>query len=108
MSLQALSIGSEIDAWRPRTGVVHSSFDHAVNLLIDGELWTVLGDAQLDAPFGIRLAPGHPPGAFHARAADRVHVRAGYLSLGPHVVDCRTAARWEPSRWGTPARDLAT
>jgi hypothetical protein len=107
MPLQALCVGLEIDLWRPQCGVVHSSFERAVNLLMAGELWTVLGAQQRDAPFGIRLALGGAAAAFAVKAADRVQVRAGYLRMGPHVVDCRTATRWAPARWSAPASGLA-
>jgi hypothetical protein len=106
MPLQALSIGLEIDLWKPQCGVVHSVFDHAVNLLMAGELWTLLAAAQQDAPFGIRLAARDRPGGLELRAADGVHVRAGYLRVGRHIVDCRTAARWAPTRWRTRASGL--
>jgi hypothetical protein len=108
MPLQVLSLGFRIDTWKPQCGVVHSAFDHAVNLLMDGELWTLLGAPQHDAPFGIRLASGDSPRGLDVRAADRVHVRAGYMSVGPWIVDCRTATRWAPARWGAPARGLLT
>lgn len=104
MRLQAVSLGRHIDVWTPRAGVVHSTFDRAVNLLIDGELWTLLDAARPDAPFGIRLAPG--PGGCGVRAGDRVHVRAGCLSVGHVVVDCRAASRWTPAPWPQPAAGL--
>jgi hypothetical protein len=106
MPTQALSVGLEIDIWRPQRGVVHSAFDHAVNLLMAGELWTVLAAPRQDAPFGIRLAPGERPRGLGVRAADHVHVRAGYMRVGQQIVDCRAAARWTPTRWGTPASGL--
>jgi hypothetical protein len=76
MPLQALSLGREVDIWRPQTGFVHSAFNCAVNLLLDGELWTVLGAARQDTPFGIQLAPSSRHGGIDVRADDRVHVRA--------------------------------
>jgi hypothetical protein len=106
MPLQALSVGLEINLWRPQGGVVHSAFEHAVNLLMDGELWTVLAAPQQDAPFGIRLAASERPRRLDVRAADAVHVRAGYLRVGAHVVDGRAATRWTPTRWGSPASGL--
>ena len=42
VALQAQTLGRQLDVWRPQTGVVHSVFEHAVNLIIDGELWTKL------------------------------------------------------------------
>ena len=57
MPLQVASLGREVDVWSPRSGVVHSAFECAINLLLDGELWTVLGAARTDSPFGIDLRP---------------------------------------------------
>lgn len=104
MPLQALSLGREVDVWRPQTGVVHSAFERAVNLLVDGELWTVLGAVRADTPFGIRLSPGN--GGFDVKAAEPVHVRAGFVSVGRMVLDCRTAPCWAPARWPQPATGL--
>src|ERR1051326_1242007 len=107
MVLQALSLGCEVDVWRPQNGVVHSAFYHAANLLIDGEMWTVLGGERHDAPFGIRLAPHGCPQRFQAQPGDDVRIRAGYVSVGRMIVDCRTASRWAPTRWVQPASGLA-
>jgi Protein of unknown function (DUF2877) len=106
MPLQALSLGPEIDVWRPQTGAVHSAFEHALNLLMDGELWTVLAAGRQDAPFGIRLASADPAGGLAVRPADPVHVRAGFMRVGPQVVDCRAAGRWAPAPWAMPAPGL--
>src|SRR4051812_48892544 len=106
MPLQALSLGLGIDVWRPQLGVVHSTFDHALNLLMDGELWTVLGAARQDAPFGIRLTRTERLARLQVEPADRVHVRAGYMRLGVQVIDCRAAARWAPAPWGAPTSGL--
>lgn len=105
MRLQALSLGGEVDVWSPRSGVVHSAFERAINLLLEGELWTVLGAARTDSPFGIRLARGDA--RFDVRAANRVNVRAGYVGIGHMILDCRCASRWTPTRWARPARGLA-
>jgi hypothetical protein len=104
MPLQVLSLGCEIDAWRPRTGAVHSVFERAVNLLLDGELWTVLRAKHADAPFGIRLAPSD--GGFAAKAGECVHVRAGFVGVGKMILDCRTAPRWTPTLWTQRASGL--
>lgn len=103
--LQALSLGCEVDVWRPRSGVVHSAFERAINLLLDGELWTVLGAPRADSPFGIRVALGDA--RFNVQAGERVSVRAGYVGMGRVVLDCRSAPRWEPARWARPATGLA-
>ena len=95
MRLQAVSLGPEVDVWRPQEGVVHSTFDRAVTLLMGGELWAVLSSARHDTPFGIRLAPGVC--RIDVKVADRVHVRAGYAAIGRLIVDCRTASRWVPA-----------
>ena len=105
MLLQALSLGREVDVWRPRTGVVHSVFKHAANLLVAGEMWTVLDEDRPDAPFGIRSAHRH--GGFPLKVGDRVDVRAGFVSVGHVTLDCRTASRWAPTRWAQPAAGLA-
>jgi hypothetical protein len=107
MPLQARCVGLEIDLWTPQCGVVHSTFERAVNLLMAGELWTVLGPQQRDAPFGIRLALDSRIAAFAVKAADRVQLRAGYVRMGQQIVDCRAAARWAPTRWSAPASGLA-
>lgn len=106
MLLQSLSIGREVDVWRPRTGIVHSVFERAVNLLVNGELWTVLDASRPDAPFGIRLA--HDESGFDVNAADRVHVRAGFVGVGDLIIDCRAASRWAPTSWTQPASGLAS
>lgn len=106
MQLQALALGFEVDVWKSRRGAVHSCFDHAINLLVDGELWTLLDASRKDAPFGIRLAALEHASALGVKASDRVAVRAGYVRVGASVVDCRTAARWLPARWGAPAHGL--
>jgi hypothetical protein len=104
--MQALSLGSLVDVWTPRSGVVHSVFHSAVNLLVDGELWTVFDAAAEDAPFGIRLAVQPPHGGFGVRVAERVHVRAGCVGVGPLVLDCRSAPRWTPTPWAGPGAGL--
>jgi Protein of unknown function (DUF2877) len=106
MQLQALSLGREIDVWRPLIGVVHSSFESAANLLVDGEMWTVLGATRPDSPFGIRLAPSDAQ--FDVKAADRVSVKAGYVGIGRLILDCRTASYWAPTPWARPATGLAS
>jgi hypothetical protein len=106
MPLQALSVGCEVDIWRPQTGVVHSTFDRAVNLLMDGELWTVLRATRQDAPFGIRLASSGRSGGLDVQVADCVHVRAGYVGVGHLIVDCRMASRWAPTWWKKPVSGL--
>src|SRR5262245_44008536 len=107
MQLQARSLGFEIDVWKSQHGDVHSCFDRAINLWIEGELWTVLGAGLPDAPFGIRLAARDHLADLGVQAGDRVFVRAGYLRLGPCVVDCRAAQHWTLERWETPVGDLA-
>lgn len=106
MTLHALSLGFGIDVWRPRSGVIHSAFEHAINLLLGGELWTLLAADRQDAPFGIRLTHDNLQ-SFDARRDERVYVRAGHLAVGRHVVDCRATTRWVPTRWGAPADGLA-
>lgn len=105
MPLLAIALGCEIDVRAPQSGVVHSSFERAVNLIMNSDMWTVLDADRPDGPFGIRLAPG--AAALGARVGDRVHVRAGYLGVGRRVIDCRSASRWAPAPWPRPAAGLA-
>jgi hypothetical protein len=66
--------------------------------MVDGQLWTVLDREAPDAPFGLRLDGSAIPGDLGALPGDPVSARAGFVSVGPAVVDCRTAARWIPNR----------
>lgn len=107
MLLPAHCIGHRVELNRPQTGRVHSCFEGSVNLLIEGELWSLLDAARSDLPFGIRLAPGIAPGRLALRVGDPVRLRAGYLAIGPLTLDCRMAARWWPGHWSLPAHGLA-
>lgn len=77
-------------------GLVHSVFDRATNLLLDGCLVTVqdrrLGNAPqallVDPPLGGFLGAGWRPGAPAA-------VRGGFLWVGEDAI-CLDAPRWEP------------
>jgi hypothetical protein len=95
--LQALSLGREVDVWRPKTGVLHSVFSRAVNLTIGADMWTLLAAEKADMPFGIRVAlPNFD--ALSLRRGNAVNVRAGYVGIGSRlVIDCRAAARWMPA-----------
>jgi Protein of unknown function (DUF2877) len=104
---QALSVGASVDVWTPRTGVVHSGFSGAINLLLDDEMWTVFGASKADSPFGIRLAPTAAAQRFDVPAHSPVHVRGGYVSVDRLVLDCRSAIRWAPTPWGRPAAGLS-
>jgi hypothetical protein len=104
--LQAISIGSEVDLRAPRAGRVHSAFAHAVNLAVDGELWTVFDADHAESPFGLRLTPGALQALADLRPGDPVGVRAGHAGLGPHVIDGRGAVRWVPARWPAPAAGM--
>ena len=105
MPQPVLSLGGGVNIWLPQTGTVHSVFPRAVNLLVGGEMWTVLGASHPDAPFGIRLAQSSS--GLEVAEGDRVHVRAGFVSVGKLILDCRTATRWIPTRWAKPASGLA-
>jgi hypothetical protein len=105
MPLFAIALGREIDVCTAQAGVVHGSFENAVNLMMNGDMWTVLDAARPDGPFGIRLASG--AAALGARVGDPVHVRVGYLGVGRRVIDCRSASRWGPAPWPRPAAGLA-
>jgi hypothetical protein len=105
--LAALSLGPEVDPWTARAGVVHSVFRRAINLLVEGELWSLLAAEQPDAPFGIRLAACQDCRGLGVQRRDRVHVRAGALGVGSLSVDCRAASRWVPRPWREPAAGLS-
>ena len=106
MLLHAVTLGCAIDLRAPRVGRVHSVFARAINLAVDGDLWTVFACDHPDSPFGLRLAAGDLAPLQELRAGDPVHIRAGHLGLGPHVIDGRCAARWAPRRWRPPASGL--
>ncbi len=98
--IAALRMGYALDVDRDCAGAVHSVFSRAVNLEIEGEMWTLLASDCADLPFGIRL----PVRSFEdlaIREGGCVHARAGFLGLGRPgrriVVDCRAAPRWAPS-----------
>jgi hypothetical protein len=83
-------------------------FARTVNLLVDGELWSVLGAEQPDAPFGVRLAPCGGCAGLGVKPSEGVHVRAGYIGLGRLTIDCRAASRWTPAPWREPAAGLSS
>ena len=62
-------------------------------------MWTLLAADRPDLPFGIRTA-SHDFGGLKLRHGDRVGVRAGFVGIRSgstcHVVDCRSAQRWQP------------
>jgi hypothetical protein len=96
--IHALSVGHALDVNSAGSGVVHSVFAHAVNLMICGNMWTLLGEHKGDLPFGIRL-PLSNLGTLGLRSGEPVSVRSGFVGVAASlVVDCRMAARWAPSR----------
>ncbi len=98
IGVAAQSIGPALDVASADVGVVHSVFSHAVNLLVRGDLWTVLAAAKPDLPFGIRAGLPNFDG-LGLQAGDSVNIRAGFVGLGQSrlVVDCRSAPRWIPT-----------
>jgi hypothetical protein len=78
-------------------GVVHSVFARAVNLILRGDLWTLLAEHRTDLPLGIRV----PLSDFETLGlcrGDPVHVRARFVGIGARlVIDCRSAPRWVPA-----------
>lgn len=108
MRLHARSVGPKLDPWAPRAGSVHSVFARAINLLVGEDMWTVLGAGRHDAPFGVRLADGDSGAGFDVKPSDRVDVRAGFLRVGPLIIDCRSASRWTPKPWGPLAPGIAS
>jgi hypothetical protein len=99
--IQGLSIGHALERESARSGVVHSVFARAVNLMVREEMWTLLAAEKADLPFGIRIASSQL-GVLGFRNGDPVNFRAGFLSIGSgstcRVVDCRAAPRWLPTR----------
>lgn len=93
----ARSLGYALSAGPATRGVVHSVFRHAVNVSMDGEMWTLLAEGKSDLPFGIRVAlPDFA--ALGLRRGEPVQVRPGFVGIGSRlVVDWRTAARWVPA-----------
>jgi hypothetical protein len=91
-----VSVGHAVDASATAFGVVHSVFDHAVNLMICGDMWTLLAKTRADLPFGIRVTLTKFD-TLSLRRGDRVTVRSGFVGIGPRlVVDCRVTPRWMP------------
>lgn len=104
--VQALSLGFAFDAGPANSGEVHSVFRHAVNVMIGGEMWTLLAEAKSDLPSGIRVAL-RDFDAFGLRGGEPVHVRSGFVGIASRlVVDCRAAARWVPACPPCPAPGL--
>jgi Protein of unknown function (DUF2877) len=105
----AVSVGHCLDLETVRGGMVHSVFDHAVNLLVASDLWTLLDAGRHDMPFGIRVEPTRLA-MVRPRPGDLVSVRSGFVGMASgaaaHVVDCRSAARWWPRRASRLARGL--
>ncbi len=94
--VQAVSLGHALDLDRADCGVVHSVFARAVNLLVRGELWTLLAEEKADLPFGFRLALPNS-GTVRCRRGEPVNIRAGFVGVGSGlIVDCRAARRWVP------------
>ncbi|HEX3403253.1 MAG TPA: DUF2877 domain-containing protein [Acetobacteraceae bacterium] len=100
--LQAVSIGPTLNHDAVVTGVVHSSFPHALNMVVGDDLWTLLSLGKSDLPFGIRVAADTLAG-LPICPGDRVSVRGGFLAVGMQgvVVDFRAAPHWRVS---PPAR----
>jgi len=97
---QSLSLGHALDVAGTASGVVHSVFERAVNLMVDVEMWTLLAESKSDLPFGIRVAcPDFRP--LGICPGDAVQVRAGFVSISEGgvrgLIDCRVARRWLPS-----------
>jgi hypothetical protein len=108
--IAAERVGFALDVDLDCIGGVQSVFSRAVNLEIDGEMWTLLATDCADLPFGIRL-PVRSFEAFGICEGGCVHIRAGFLGVGRPsrrlVVDCRAAPRWAPSPPSAIAPGLA-
>jgi hypothetical protein len=93
-----VSVGHALDVNSADSGVVHSVFVHAVNLIVCGKMWTLLAEHKGDLPFGIRL-PLSNFGTLGLRSGEPVSVRSGFVGVSASlVVDCRMAPRWVPPR----------
>jgi hypothetical protein len=92
-----VSLGHALKAETACFGIVHSVFIRAVNLTIDGDMWTVLGEEKADLPYGIRVAlPAFDTLGLHR--GDQVRVRSGFVGIGSRlIIDCRAAPRWSPA-----------
>jgi hypothetical protein len=93
-AILAHQMGAALGLGTPATGVVHSTFDQAVNLMVGPTIWTLVHDAARLSPFGLYV--------FTLRSVmqgDAVFVRAGFLSIGALVIDARSAAIWTPAPW---------
>jgi hypothetical protein len=96
-TVPAVCVGPAVDLERTDCGTVHSVFAHAVNLLVRGDLWTLLAESRGDLPFGIRVGLTNFD-ALGLFSGDRVSVRVGFVGIGSRlVVDCRAALRWAPA-----------
>lgn len=99
MEIQAISVGHGINVDTVRAGVAHSVFARAANLLIEGEMWTLLAEDQGDLPLGVRLAVKDLT-ALGLRRGDPMNVRAGFLGIRSRAaiitIDCRAVSRWVP------------
>lgn len=108
--MQALSTGHALDLRSAGAGAVHSVYTHAVNLVVRGDLWTLVSAQRADLPFGIRVAC-QDFNALGVRRGERVDVRSGFVGIGTGsaglVVDCRAAPRWLPAQPDRPAPGLA-
>jgi hypothetical protein len=92
-----MCVGPALDLETAGVGSVHSVFAHAVNLIVRGDLWTLLADGRGDLPFGIRVRLSNFD-AIGLCSGDRVCFRVGFVGIGSRlVVDCRAAPRWAPA-----------
>ena len=78
--IAAERVGYALDVDRDCVGAVHSVFSRAINLEIEGEMWTLLASDCADLPFGIRL----PVRSFEpfAISEGQLRSRAGGLYRG--------------------------
>lgn len=109
LTVQASTLGPALDFHSARTGLVHSVFAHAVNVVVDTDLWTLLASGQPDLAFGIRTTLSDCA-ALGACRGEPVAIRAGFIGIGTGaarvVVDCRAATRWRPAAPRTTAPGL--
>ncbi|MEO8924011.1 MAG: DUF2877 domain-containing protein [Caldimonas sp.] len=109
LAVQASILGPALDLDSAGTGQVHSVFERAVNIAMGDDLWTLVASGQADLAFGIRTVL-NDCAALGASRGEPVAVRAGFIGIGTGaprvVVDCRSAARWQPAPPHSPAPGL--
>jgi len=104
--IKAISVGHGLSVNSASFGIVHSVFSQAINLIVGGDMWTLLAMQKVDRPFGIRVTLSNFD-SIGLRSGDPVNIRAGYVGIASRlVIDCRAAVRWAPPYQSKPERGL--